>query len=580
MTHRFVHAVAGLLAAAVVLGVCAAAQGQTETIPSQEHWYVVELDGQRCGYMHTTIEPLGDEVHTRTNMSMRIRRGKVELTIGIEQHQRETRDGRPLAFRNVLNLGREPMVIEGEIRQGRLRLVQDQFGVRHESEHPFDPEAKFAWGLYLEQKDRGLAPGTRFTVKSYDPSIRVDGGFDVLFEIHDKETVLLPGGVKRTLTKVCSTIQLQTPITSFAWVDDDAETLVMDFNMGGFALRVLSATKDEALQGGEAPELFINTFVPADRDIPQEAQAVTYRLRLPHDGEGAKGAGLRSDGSDGTRGRDGDAGDSRSSNGGAPDDSGPATRRRAASSSGNSLKLPDLPNTAMQTVRRLNDYEAEVTIRRLDWDALRRVRTALTSDESIAPYLRASSMLDTNDKRIKRHARKAVRRCTTPAEKADALRKYVTDYVKDKGLDVGFATASEVVRSRSGDCSEHAVLLAAMARSAGLPARGVSGIVRIPPGPLSPEDKTLFGYHMWTQVYFGGRWVDIDAAMRQTDCDATHIALAVLPLNDEGLIDSMLPLLPLLGRLEIEVVKIEPASVETQPKAERDRPTASRPATR
>jgi len=540
MIDRFTSTVVRLLVVAVVVGVCAAVQAQTETIPSQEHWYVVELDGQRCGYMHTTMEPLGDEVHTRSNTSMRIRRGKVELTIGIEQHQRETRDGRPLAFRNVLNLGREPMVIEGEIRQGRLRLVQDQFGAKHESEYPFDPEVKFAWGMYLEQKEQGRRPGTRCTVKSYDPSVRVDGGFEILFEIHDKETVLLPGGTQRMLTKVSSTMQLQMPITSQAWVDDDAEPLVMDFNMGGFALRVLSATKDEALQGGEAPELFFNTFIPADRDIPPAAQSVTYRLRVPHEGKHGK-------------------------NGGAQD---------------NSMKLPDLPNTAMQMFRRLNDYEAEVTIRRLDWDALRHVRTALTSDASVAPYLRASPMLDTNDKRIKRHARKAVRRCTTPAEKADALRKYVTDYVKGKGLDVGFASAAEVVRSRSGDCSEHAVLLAAMARCTGLPARGVSGMVRIPPGPLLPENKTLFGYHMWTQVYFGDRWVDIDAAMRQTDCDATHIALAVLPLNDEGLIDSMLPLLPLFGRLEIEVVRIEPAPAESSPKAGHDRPTTSKPATR
>ena len=50
---------------------------------------------------------------------------------------------------------------------------------------------------------------------------------------------------------------------------------------------------------------------------------------------------------------------------------------------------------------------------------------------------------------------------------------------------------------------------------------------------------------------------DIDAAMRQTDCDPTHIALALMPLNDEGVMDSVLPLLPLLGQLRIEVLEVE-----------------------
>ncbi len=69
-----------------------------------------------------------------------------------------------------------------------------------------------------------------------------------------------------------------------------------------------------------------------------------------------------------------------------------------------------------------------------------------------------------------------------------------------------------------------------------------------------PQDTNAIG------TIFGGRimeWVDIAAALRQPDSDTTHIALATMPLNDEGLGDALTTLLPLLGRLEIEVVELD-----------------------
>ncbi|HVP11872.1 MAG TPA: transglutaminase-like domain-containing protein, partial [Phycisphaerae bacterium] len=378
--------------------------------------------------------------------------------------------------------------------------------------YDFDPEIKFAWGLQLEQRKHGLAPGTTFTLKSYDPSIKVDGPFELAVNVVGKEPITLPDGKSRTLTKVNSTMQLQgVAITTASWVDDDANPLVMDFNMGGFSVRVLAATKEQALAGGNeaAPEMFINTFVKVDRRIGPDAKVVKLRLKLP------------------------------------PDDK-------------SNMKMPDLPNTPAQSVEKVNDHEAIVTIRRLDWAAIRKAGDTAATDPAMKEYLRASPTVDINDKRIKRHAKRAVKDARTPAEKADALRRYVTEFVEYKALDVGFASASEVVRTRKGDCSEHAVLLAAMARAAGLPARGVSGIVQIPPGSLAPGEGGSFGYHMWTQVNIDGQWVDIDAALRQTDCDATHVALALMPLNDEGLGGSIISMLPLLGRLQMEIISVEP----------------------
>jgi hypothetical protein len=141
-----------------------------------------------------------------------------------------------------------------------------------------------------------------------------------------------------------------------------------------------------------------------------------------------------------------------------------------------------------------------------------------------------------------------------PVRIASKLREYVTRQVHTKDLNIGFATASEVAKSRQGDCSEHAVLLAALARACRLPSRVVVGIVHV--DELLGQNN-VFGYHMWTQVHAGGRWIDLDAALRQTDCDPTHIAIDLSDLSEASLTDVALRLLPVIGKLKIQVLEIE-----------------------
>ena len=469
----------------------------------EEEWYVVKLQDAKCGYMSSTADRVGDEIRTRIHMSFEIARAEARVRITMDQSYRETLDGRPLAFKHDTAMGQMPIRYDGEVTHGKPRLTTSQAGSKRISTIDFDPEIKFVWGQTLEQRRRGLKPGTQFTVKTYEPGLKADDAVSMTFKVLEKGQVDI-GGKKQEAYRVAATMELQgTAITTELWVDDDATPLISTFDIGVAKVTMVRSTKGEALKSAAPPELFLNTFVAVDRRIDTSAKEVTLRLRLP------------------------------------PDE----TR-----------KLPDLPRTGMQSFKRVSDHEGLLTIRRIDWDRVRKATSESTT--KFQEYLRASTMLDINDGRVKKLAHRAVQGAKTPAQKADALRKFVTDYVEDKSLDVGFATASEVARNKCGDCTEHSVLLAALARASGIPARGVSGIIQIPEG-YGDMDKNAFGYHMWTQVNIGGQWVDIDAAMRETDCNPTHVALALLPLNDEGILDSIAMMMPLLGRLQIEVVDVK-----------------------
>jgi len=125
---------------------------------------------------------------------------------------------------------------------------------------------------------------------------------------------------------------------------------------------------------------------------------------------------------------------------------------------------------------------------------------------------------------------------------------------------VGFATASEVARTREGDCTEHAVLLAAMLRADGIPARVASGLVFV---DSFAGRENIFGYHMWTQALVEDesgqpRWLDLDATLPpRTPFDASHITLSTSTLEEGGSSNALIALVPLLGRLEIEIVSAE-----------------------
>src|SRR5690606_5928862 len=119
------------------------------------------------------------------------------------------------------------------------------------------------------------------------------------------------------------------------------------------------------------------------------------------------------------------------------------------------------------------------------------------------------------DAKVKELTAKALKPLPEGADalrKAETLREFVYGYIEKKNLGVGFATASEVARTASGDCTEHGVLLAAMLRAGGVPSRVVAGLLYVDEFEGATE---TFGYHMWTQALVDingtASWIDVDA---------------------------------------------------------------------
>lgn len=105
------------------------------------------------------------------------------------------------------------------------------------------------------------------------------------------------------------------------------------------------------------------------------------------------------------------------------------------------------------------------------------------------------------------------------------LSRFVNEWIERKNARRPFDTAAKVAQSREGDCTEHAVLLAALARLHGRFARVILGAAFVQMG------SQIFAFgHAWTEIHDGKRWQLADA----THLPDVPIYLPMAALADEG----------------------------------------------
>jgi transglutaminase-like putative cysteine protease len=201
-----------------------------------------------------------------------------------------------------------------------------------------------------------------------------------------------------------------------------------------------------------------------------------------------------------------------------------------------------------QRVKVLGPDELEITVTAQDPPARN-----LGRDESKPPeehLLKSNHFITSGDASVQRYAREAVGTVTDPWAKALRIERWVRQHMTNKDYGRAFATAAETARTLDGDCTEHAVLAAAMCRAAGVPSRTAIGLVHV------PAERAMC-FHMWFEVWVNGKWHTLDGTLGQGHVGAGHVK--VLDAHWHGT-DSFLPLLPvvrLLGKLKLDIVSVE-----------------------
>ena len=103
-----------------------------------------------------------------------------------------------------------------------------------------------------------------------------------------------------------------------------------------------------------------------------------------------------------------------------------------------------------------------------------------------------------------------------PLKRTLLLARWVYRNLRKRSRGAATASALEALRARGGDCTEHAALVTALARAAGLPARQAFGLV---------QDGEGFQFHAWAEVHAGQRWVPVDPTLGRVGVPALYVLL-------------------------------------------------------
>lgn len=158
-------------------------------------------------------------------------------------------------------------------------------------------------------------------------------------------------------------------------------------------------------------------------------------------------------------------------------------------------------------------------------------------DHALDRYLCESVFLQTKNRDIVTLAKKIVKNEKDPLVSARLIHDWVYRNI-EKTPAITIPTAVDVLKTKKGDCNEHAVLFTAIARSAGIPAKIAIGLV---------YKDGFYYYHAWPEFY-AGQWISADPTLGQFPADASHIRLITGELGEQGRI------LSVIGKIRIEVL--------------------------
>lgn len=484
-----------LLAAGPALAQSKPAAPRTET-----DFYAVLMNGQKIGFSEHSQTQADGKVTSRETMLFEINRASTSMRIRYEQSTVETADGKPLGFSSVMDMGM-PMFAqksEGKIEGGKLKLKITSAGTAQQREMDWPEGALLTHGLEQLARAKGLKEGTAYTAKAFDLSLLQAVDVDVKVEGSQKVDLL---GRVVMLRRVVNTMKSPMGEVSIAsYVDGEGAMQKMVLPMMGIKLEIVACSEAFARSKNAVVDFFDSQLVrcPTSLEDLKAGQAVRYVLQPK---EGAK------------------------------------------------VSVPDTDN---QSVRKLDGGRLELTVR------LASAKGGAVPYAGGAQRLTAATQparfLESDRKEVADLARQAVGDAKDAAQAARRIEAFVRKHVNKKNLSVGYASAAEVAVAREGDCTEHAVLTAALCRSVGVPAEVVMGLAYV---PSFAGREHVFVPHAWAQAYVGaaadgtgGKWIYLDAALPHLN--AARIAAA----SGDGDLDAFFDLVNTLGCFTIAEAKI------------------------
>lgn len=466
---------------------------------TEESWQVIYLGGKQIGYGFTIVEPTGDQFSVRSETHLKFQRFGQTLQIVERLETRESATGEMIEFRyRMENPPASGTLVVGKVDKGKLVLTTTVDGTARRTTTDWDADLRSpAWiDRSLAKFDWSKEP--RHSFRAYVPQLQRVATFD-LESAGKSTTKLLDGSTSRPMQQLKVSNSLTPGIVTEAWIEGGTEVVKTATTLLGLPMETFSVSRERAVAAVpvEDFDLAVQTLVSVDPiENPHSTRRIVYEIR-----------------------------DKRAN---------PADI--FAASANQSVEVVDA-----KTIR-------------LSVSAVPIPDDGRSTKDPGEQYLVASQFLQLDDEGLKKLAQEAAPGSEKPEEIARALEKLVYQRLTSKNFSTAMASAAEVARTLQGDCTEHAVLLAALLRIRGIPSRLAAGLVYV------RNPKPSFGGHMWTEAWLGDRWVPLDGTLARGGIGAAHLTVATSSFadSDPAPMTTFLPLLLSSGDLSIRILSNEP----------------------
>jgi hypothetical protein len=445
----------------------------------RDEWFGVFQSGQKIGYAHRVVARTasGYAFHEDSSFTLAMLGTVQDLQTTLAA---ETDESYALeSFRFGLISPAASFAASGKNHGDRLVVRYGSSGSEDTIEIPLTEPIHLPSTLRPRLVRADAPPGTRYVASVFSPLTMRNEPITLVLE--GRETVQGPDGP----VEAVRISEKHQGIEATAWLAPDGSVLREQGTLG-FTLE-RAASREAALAGisGGAPiDLVMKTRIPIDRRIADPRQLGSLTLRM----------------SGGARER-------------VPND---PPRQRVESGLLHISREP-VPHAAASGMPPVG-----------------------ADAPALAAYTDPSPFIESDDPAIVSLAQGIVGDEQDPVAAAQKLVDWVTTQL-DKEPSLTVPSAREVAKSRRGDCNEHAVLLTALARAVGIPARVVAGTVY---GDFGSGDEGFY-YHAWSELWLGS-WVSADAVFGQMPADATHVKLL------EGGPERHMALAEVIGQLEFQ----------------------------
>ncbi len=456
-------------------------------------WSIIYIGKNRAGFIRNTFQMQNKQLTIREETRMTFRRFGEPITIATKLNITAAADGKLLSYRfEMKNSPVNKTISTGKVQRGQLIQNTQIAGEKKTSQQPLRRSIKAPrYELYL-LRQKPLLPGQTIRFQSFEPAFNKTTKVTISAEKY--EEIKLLDGKKHRLLRVKMLFSMIPQMPTKVWLDQQGNILRSESKFLGKQMVTYRVKPEVALKevAGDELDLAVSTLVRVNQiRNGHQSKKVVYQIKTPQNNP-----------------------------------------------------INYFVRGETQSIEKIDNETLKLTVTKID---LSKMGKSKKPDEN---YLKPTPFLQSRDANVRTHAMRATKNRRDKREIAMRMEKYVYQNLKTKNFSTALASAAEVAKNLEGDCTEHAVLLAAMLRVEKIPSRIAVGLVYI-------EKQSVFGGHMWTEAYVNGHWIPLDATLGQGGIGAAHIKLADSSFSENAPapVTLFLPMMRLMNNLQITVIE-------------------------